>query len=72
MAQTIAFATVSIRERLASFWEVISSATDAYMQRRSRMDVFTSLQNKTDDELTEMGMKREDIARHVFGDLFYL
>ena len=72
MAQTIAFATVSFRERLASFWEGIAKGTEAYMQSRSRMDVYTALQNKTDDELAEMGIKRDDIVRHVFGDLFYL
>jgi uncharacterized protein YjiS (DUF1127 family) len=42
------------------------------MQRRSRQDQFVALQNKSDEELAAMGIKRENIALHVFGDLFYL
>lgn len=72
MAQAISYGVVSFREQLAGLWQAICTGTEAYMQRRSRQDQFVALQNKSDEELAAMGIKRENIALHVFGDLFYL
>lgn len=37
----------------------------------SRRGLIEELEAKSDAELAEMGIKREDIVRHVFQDLFY-
>lgn len=37
----------------------------------SRRGLIEELEAKTDQELAEMGLKRDDIVRHVFQDLFY-
>ncbi len=37
-----------------------------------RSDDLVYLQNMSDDQLAKRGIKREDIARHVFGDLNYI
>lgn len=37
-----------------------------------RMHHVERLQAKSDAELKEMGLRREDIARHVFNDSLYL
>lgn len=37
----------------------------------SRRGLIEELEAKSDEELAEMGIKREDIVRHVFQDLFY-
>ncbi|WP_233192768.1 hypothetical protein [Acidimangrovimonas sediminis] len=42
---------------------------DAYMTARSRRDQIERLNAKSDEELAQMGLKREDIPRHVFRDL---
>ncbi len=72
MAQAISYGVVSFREQLAGLWQAICTGTEAYMQRRSRQDQIVALQNKSDEELAAMGIKRENIALHVFCDLFYL
>lgn len=38
----------------------------------ARIEKVTRLQNKSDEELAELGLKREDIARHVFRDILYI
>ena len=38
----------------------------------ARMKKVEALQSKSDNELAAMGLKRENIVMHVFGDLYYL
>lgn len=41
-------------------------------ENNPRMRQVAALSALTDAELADRGIKREDIARHVFGDRFYL
>lgn len=44
-------------------------ATQSYqMSRRAQIE---ALEAKSDEELAEMGLRRDEIAYHVFRDLFY-
>lgn len=45
---------------------VVSAQNDARLRR------IEALRAKSDSDLAKMGLKREDIARRVFGDLFYI
>jgi len=45
---------------------------NAYMHRKSRMDEIEALNAKTDAELAEFGISRDDIPRYVFRDTFYI
>ncbi len=51
----------SIGERLTHFMEL-----------QSRADQIQRLQGKSDAELARMGLRREDIVRHVFRDRFLI
>ena len=44
----------------------------AYMERRSRAAEIAALEAKSDAELAELGVKREQIPAYVFRDLFYV
>lgn len=70
--QTADFANAGILPRLGQIWAAIASGVTAYGEARSRSAEFQTLDRKSDKELAEMGLKREDIARHVYRDMFYL
>lgn len=42
-----------------------------YIDTRSRRDQIEALETKSDEELARIGLKRDQIAYHVFRDLFY-
>jgi uncharacterized protein YjiS (DUF1127 family) len=42
----------------------------AYIEARSRAAEFEALNARTDEELAEMGLTRDDIPRHVFRDMY--
>jgi len=44
----------------------------AHMESKSRLAEIEALNAKTDAELAEMGIKREEIARHVFRDIMFV
>ncbi|MFK7870969.1 MAG: hypothetical protein AB8B58_17240 [Roseobacter sp.] len=46
------------------------SVTFAHMARQ-RFEAVSLLQGKSDEELARLGLKREEIARRVFQDLYY-
>ncbi|MFY0635100.1 MAG: hypothetical protein JXQ91_14900 [Vannielia sp.] len=62
----------SLRARLDAFFAGIGMGLNAYMESRSRMHEINRLNALSDAALKAMGLKREDIPRHVFRDLFYL
>ncbi|MCG6903140.1 MAG: DUF1127 domain-containing protein [Rhodobacter sp.] len=66
-----AYRTAS-RDWFDRFFAGIGQGFNAYLESRSRMAQFERLNAKSNDELAEMGLKREDIGRHVFRDLFYI
>ena len=57
---------------MAGFFDGISRGITAYAERNSRLDKVRTLQSKSDDELAALGLKREDIARHVYRDIFFI
>lgn len=44
---------------------------DQHAHIMSRRGLIEELSAKSDEELAKMGIKRDDIVRHVFQDLFY-
>jgi len=44
----------------------------SYAEKRSRRDVIDALEAKSDAELAKMGIRRDEIAYHVFRDLYYV
>ena len=50
----------------------ILRSMSAYADARSRRSQIEALEAKTDEELARLGIKRQDIAYHVFRDLFYV
>ena len=45
---------------------------NTYIESQSRMDQVTRLNAKSDAQLAEMGLRREDIPRYVFRDLIHI
>ena len=45
---------------------------EAHGRVASRRGAIEALEAKSDGELAAMGLRRADIARHVFSDLFYI
>ncbi|MAY89382.1 hypothetical protein [Arenibacterium halophilum] len=71
---TVATATPTsgVRTSFQSFRASLATAFAAYLERRTRTDEIERLNALSDKELSKMGLRREDIARHVFRDLFYI
>ena len=59
---------ISLRGVFRAMGEALVTLTEA----NTRVRRAEALQALSDDELAAKGLKREDIPRHVFGDLFYL
>lgn len=56
-------------ERL--FASIVRGMTN-YADTRSRRDKIEALEAKSDEELARMGIRRDEIAYHVFRDLYYV
>ena len=54
---------------IRSFFSVISRGMIAGGSANRRLAIAERLRAKSDDELAEMGVRREDIIRHVFRDM---
>ncbi|WP_294620405.1 hypothetical protein [uncultured Roseovarius sp.] len=59
------------RARISAFLASLARAFEAHAYNASRRDQIESLQAKSDAELAEIGVKREDIVHYVYRDLFY-
>lgn len=55
-----------------SFFGWVSGLITSYAEAQSRTDMVQLLNDKSDEELAEMGVKREDIVWHVFRDRIYV
>ncbi|MRU14457.1 hypothetical protein FDP25_03325 [Roseovarius sp. A21] len=60
-----------LRTRFASFLTSLSRALEAHAHFASRRDQIEALEAKSDAELAEIGVKREQIVHYVYRDLFY-
>ncbi len=57
---------------LKSVGAAISRYFTAYMEAKSRSVEIQHLQSMSDRQLADMGLKREDIVRRVFGDMHFM
>ena len=73
-AQTtdISFASQGLRDRTASFFAAISKGLSTYTYYMSRAEQVKALSAKSDEELDQMGLTRDQIPHYVFRDLFYV
>jgi len=71
-ATNVNFSKGVFRARLDAFFASIGQGFNTYVERRSRVGQIEALNAKSDKELSAMGLKREDIAQHVYRDLFYI
>lgn len=53
-------------------FQAVSNAFRAHARAASRRDRIEALEAKTDAELAEIGLRRENIVHHVFRDLYYV
>lgn len=58
--------------RIDAFFATLGQGMNAYMHRKSRMDVIDALNAKTDAELAALGITRDGIPAYVFRDMFYV
>lgn len=62
----------STRAQLDAFLSAFGQGFNAYLERRSRLDRIRALNAKSDAELAQMGLTRDQIPQHVFRDILYL
>ncbi|MGX0975526.1 uncharacterized protein YjiS (DUF1127 family) [Roseovarius sp. MBR-51] len=60
-----------LREVWKRFTAALVRGLEAQAAVTSRRNRIEALEAKSDAELARMGLRREDIAYHVFKDLFY-
>ncbi|NYS23901.1 DUF1127 domain-containing protein [Rhodobacteraceae bacterium 2376] len=57
---------------VADFFAGLANGFGAYLERRARTDQIRALNRLSDDELSRMGLTRDQIPFHVFRDRFGL
>lgn len=62
----------SAKAMLDTFFASLGQGFNAYLVSRARLTEIQRLNAKSDRELAGMGLRREDIPRHVYRDIFYL
>ncbi|PJE35490.1 hypothetical protein CVM52_16870 [Pseudooceanicola lipolyticus] len=60
-----------IRTTFERIWTALAQGFAAYVEARSRTAQIERLNAKSDAELAKLGIKRDEIPRYVFRDLFY-
>lgn len=72
MARAAAATAIQSKPLFTRFLAAIGRGIVASVESNSRLRTVQHLQAKTDAELADIGLKRDDIVRHVYGDLFYV
>lgn len=62
----------TVADHIGGFFRSIGTAMIISSTGYKKLQQVERLQAKSDDELSEMGLKREDITRYVFKDLFLM
>ncbi|MGJ8547043.1 MAG: hypothetical protein ACSHWZ_16475 [Sulfitobacter sp.] len=62
----------SFGQFFTNFFDQLAHAAEAQAQGDARLVRVRALQAKTDAELAELGLQRDEIVRHVFRDYYYL
>ncbi|MFC6688207.1 DUF1127 domain-containing protein [Jhaorihella thermophila] len=65
-------ASAGIREKIATFFDGVIEGLARMAEMNSRVRQMNALMNLSDEQLAARGLRREDIARHVFSDSLYL
>lgn len=65
-------ASGSILAPVAKFFSALGTAFVSMGEASSKMRQVNALQALSDEELADRGLKREDIARYVFSDCYWL
>ena len=65
----IKFISPKIRSALDLFLATAGQGFNAYIEKRARLSEIAQLDAKSDEELAQMGLRRDDIPRYVFRDL---
>ena len=60
-----------LRTRFAGFLTSLARAFEAHAYAASRREQIETLEAKSDAELAEFGIKRDEIVHYVYRDLFY-
>ena len=68
-ASSSTFGLSSLKHGVAIVVAGFSTWYDNYLTALSRSEEFQRLNDMPDTRLAEMGLRREDIARHVFRDV---
>ncbi len=66
---TIAMGHAPLGSRIDRYFAGIGLGVNPYGLRRARMARIIDLEMKSDAQLARMGLSRDDILPHVFGDL---
>ena len=56
----------------ARVWSVINGFFESVLEAQGRSAAVTRLQNMTDAQLAAEGVRREDIVRYVFRDIYHV
>jgi len=62
----------SFFERVGDFFMSLFNSIDLAASANARIAQMEKLNAKSDEDLTKMGLRREDIARYVFRDIYHL
>lgn len=71
-ATNVVFTKGGMRARVDALLASVGQWFIAYMDRRSRVGQVEALNAKSDKELSDMGLKRDNIVHYVFRDTFYI
>lgn len=55
----------------SAFFARLMQGMENHIRVASRRDLIERLEAKSDAELAELGIRRQDITAHVFRDMFY-
>ncbi|WP_134013019.1 DUF1127 domain-containing protein [Litoreibacter halocynthiae] len=61
---------IALFERISDFFASLLSAVDVAASANTRIREMEHLNARSDAQLEKMGLRREDIARHVFRDIY--
>ncbi|SFR47492.1 hypothetical protein [Litoreibacter janthinus] len=62
----------SFFERIGDFFMSLYKSIDLAASANLRIAQMEKLNAKSDEELAKMGLRREDIIRHVFRDIYHI
>ncbi|WP_298261987.1 DUF1127 domain-containing protein [uncultured Litoreibacter sp.] len=62
----------SFFDRIGDFLVSLFNSIDLAASANTRIAEMEKLNAKTDEQLSEMGLRRQDIARHVFRDIYHI